>query len=102
MTQCSSSLRCIVRGSLAWQELGRCRDLDSDLFSPPLEHESPSQRHVRETAAKAVCGGCPVRAECLAWALASDERLGVWGGKSERERQALVRVHGQPALRRVG
>jgi WhiB family transcriptional regulator, redox-sensing transcriptional regulator len=91
-----------VRGSLAWQELGRCRDLDPELFYPPIEHESPRQRHSRETAAKAVCGGCPVRAECLDWALASGERFGVWGGMSERERHALVRGHGRPALRRVG
>jgi WhiB family transcriptional regulator, redox-sensing transcriptional regulator len=59
------------------------------LFYPPLDSETPHQRHAREMAAKAVCGGCPVRVECLAWALASDEQLGVWGGMSERERQLL-------------
>jgi WhiB family redox-sensing transcriptional regulator len=90
-----------VRGTVAWQERGRCRDLDSDLFYPPLEHETPRQRHARETAAKAVCRGCPVRGECLAWALASDERLGVWGGKSERERQMLASHRRHPASRHV-
>ena len=75
---------------LSWQERGRCRDLDVELFYPSSDDESLAQRHLREAAAKAVCGGCPVRAECLAWALASGERFGVWGGKNERERQALA------------
>ncbi len=47
--------------------------------------------------AKAVCAGCPVRAECLEFALANDERWGVWGGTSERQRRAMraVRVRGR-------
>lgn len=43
-------------------------------------------------AAKAVCAGCPVRAECLEFALANDERWGVWGGTSERQRRAMRAV----------
>lgn len=44
--------------------------------------------------AKAVCAGCPVREACLEFALANDERWGVWGGTSERQRRAMrvVRV----------
>jgi WhiB family redox-sensing transcriptional regulator len=76
--------------SLAWQDRGRCRDLDTDLFYPPLDSETSLQRRAREAAAKAVCEGCPVRVECLAWAIASNEQLGVWGGLNERERQLLV------------
>jgi WhiB family transcriptional regulator, redox-sensing transcriptional regulator len=45
-------------------------------------------------AAKAVCAGCPVRAECLAYALAED-LAGVWAGTSERERRAM-RVRSTP------
>ncbi len=40
-------------------------------------------------AAKAVCAGCPVRDECLDYALASRQRFGVWGGMSEQERRRL-------------
>lgn len=91
-----------MRDPMAWQERGRCRDLDTELFYPPLESETPRQRRERESAAKAVCSGCPVRGECLAWALASDERLGVWGGKNERERELLAGHGGRRTLQRVG
>ena len=41
--------------------------------------------------AKAVCSGCPVRVECLAYALAEPQLQGVWGGTSDTERRALRR-----------
>ncbi|MEV8321276.1 WhiB family transcriptional regulator [Streptomyces sp. NPDC059900] len=41
--------------------------------------------------AKTVCSGCPVRTECLAYALDSRIEHGVWGGMTERERRALLR-----------
>ncbi|WP_028659764.1 WhiB family transcriptional regulator [Nocardioides insulae] len=41
--------------------------------------------------AKAICHGCPVRAECLAEALDNGIEWGVWGGMTERERRALLR-----------
>ena len=39
--------------------------------------------------AKAVCAGCPVQSECLAFALQNPQLQGVWGGTSETERRAL-------------
>ena len=60
-----------------------CRGMDPDLFFPSSSGEVK--------AAKAVCAACPVRAECLEYALANAERLGVWGGTSERERGRLRR-----------
>ncbi len=42
--------------------------------------------------AKRVCAGCPVRVECLEYALVTDQRWGVWGGTSAFERRALSRV----------
>jgi WhiB family redox-sensing transcriptional regulator len=41
--------------------------------------------------AKRICAACDVRDACLAFALAGDERYGVWGGLSERERRILKR-----------
>lgn len=42
-------------------------------------------------AARTVCAGCEVRSECLAYALADDTLVGVWGGTSENERDRLRR-----------
>ena len=64
-----------------WWFAGLFAQTDPELFFP---EKSGSTR-----AAKAVCTGCPVRAECLEHALAHDERYGVWGGTSERERRRL-------------
>lgn len=44
-----------------------------------------------QNRAKAVCLGCPVRAECLADALDNRVEFGVWGGMTERERRAVLR-----------
>ena len=41
------------------------------------------------TTARAVCQSCPVRAECLAYAMADEDLAGVWGGTTERERKAM-------------
>jgi WhiB family redox-sensing transcriptional regulator len=65
-----------------WSEQGLCRTVEPDA----LFVEGAAQNR-----AKALCGGCSVRTECLAYAL--DERIefGVWGGMTERERRALLR-----------
>jgi WhiB family redox-sensing transcriptional regulator len=66
---------------------GLCAQTDPEAFFPEKGGS------VRD--AKAICRRCPVIAACLDYALASDERFGVWGGMSERERHALRRE--QPA-----
>jgi WhiB family transcriptional regulator, redox-sensing transcriptional regulator len=48
--------------------------------------------------AKALCRRCPVRAECLDYALAHDERFGVWGGLSEQERHQLKQLTNRKTL----
>ena len=58
------------------------------------QKSSPDELFVRgaeQHKAKAVCGACPVRAECLAEALDNQIEWGVWGGMTERERRALLR-----------
>lgn len=79
----------------AWRELGLCSQTDPDVFFP---EKGGSTRE-----AKLVCGRCEVKWECLEYALAHDERFGIWGGLSERERRKRkdeYRRHGQ--LRRAG
>jgi WhiB family redox-sensing transcriptional regulator len=68
-------------GELAWQAEALCAQTDPEAFFP---EKGGSTRD-----AKKVCGSCTVRAQCLEYALANDERFGIWGGLSERERRRL-------------
>ena len=67
--------------ALAWQADALCAQTDPEAFFP---EKGGSTRE-----AKRVCEGCEVRSECLDYALANDERFGIWGGLSERERRRL-------------
>lgn len=73
------------RPSWAWQDDAACRGEDLALFFG-TEGERPPARDVRERKAKAICGQCPVRNECLDFALTRPEKDGLWGGLSEDER----------------
>ena len=67
----------------SWQERALCAQTDPEAFFP---EKGGSTRE-----AKKVCLGCEVRADCLEYALLHDERFGIWGGLSERERRRLRR-----------
>jgi WhiB family redox-sensing transcriptional regulator len=66
---------------LAWQSDSLCAQTDPEAFFP---EKGGSTRD-----AKKICTSCEVRAQCLEYALANDERFGIWGGLSERERRKL-------------
>ncbi len=70
----------------AWMLEARCLDADPEAFFP---EKGGSTRE-----AKRICAACPVRVECLDYALRNDERFGIWGGLSERERRRAKRVTG--------
>lgn len=77
--------------SVEWQEHGSCKQADGALFYPPSNRfEHKPDRQAREAQAKRICAGCPVRAECLEWALTTREPHGVWGGASESERRNMI------------
>jgi WhiB family redox-sensing transcriptional regulator len=65
-----------------------CRGVDPELFFP-VGTSGPAVEQA--TAAKFVCGSCPIRSACLAWALETGQEAGVWGGASEDERRAMRR-----------
>lgn len=69
---------------LAWQADALCSQTDPEAFFP---EKGGSTRE-----AKKICSQCTVRSECLEYALANDERFGIWGGLSERERRRLKRI----------
>lgn len=67
-----------------WMRRAACRGRPADEFVLP---HAPSRARARR-----VCGGCPVREDCLAFALADPDLMGVWGGTTERERDAMRRA----------
>ena len=69
--------------ALSWQSDALCAQTDPEAFFP---EKGGSTRE-----AKRICESCEVRSECLEYALENDERFGIWGGLSERERRKLRR-----------
>ncbi|WP_330460826.1 WhiB family transcriptional regulator [Streptomyces sp. NBC_00820] len=74
----------ITPAAPTWQAQALCAQTGADFFFP-----EPGSS-VRE--AKRICGMCEMRSACLDYALDNDERFGVWGGLSEKERLALRRT----------
>ncbi|MGP3917711.1 WhiB family transcriptional regulator [Nonomuraea sp. 10N515B] len=69
----------------SWMSWGLCAEVDPEVFFPE-RGESPRR-------AKVICAGCPVRQECLDYALAEEIQFGVWGGLTLLERRRFRRVH---------
>lgn len=69
---------------LAWQSDSLCAQTDPEAFFP---EKGGSTRD-----AKKICTSCEVRTNCLEYALKNDERFGIWGGLSERERRKLRKL----------
>ncbi|GAA4482617.1 WhiB family transcriptional regulator [Microbacterium panaciterrae] len=71
-------------GDWRWDAL--CAETDPEAFFP--------LKGGTTAPAKAICARCTVAAECLAYALLHDERFGIWGGLSERQRRRMKRAGG--------
>jgi len=68
---------------IAWRSLGACRGLDPEIFFPETAEQL-------ERAMK-ICDGCGVRVACLEHALARREKVGVWGGTTDKDRRRIIR-----------
>lgn len=73
-------------GMLSWQEEALCAQTDPEAFFPEKGGSTREAKHI--------CRMCGVREQCLQYALDNDERFGIWGGLSERERRRLKRQAG--------
>ncbi len=74
-----------------WRDSARCRGADTELFFPGKDSILPEE-------AAALCAACPVRGDCLEWALGHPQ-YGVWGGTTRDDRHA-TRRRGQRKTRR--
>jgi hypothetical protein len=75
-----------------WQARALCAQTDPEAFFP---EKGGSTRD-----AKRICARCEVKENCLQYALDHDERFGIWGGLSERERRKIKRQAREAARRR--
>lgn len=66
-----------------WRDEAKCKGLNPELFHPGRGEDSYQ--------AIAVCAGCLVIEQCLEYAMANSIKVGIWGGKSERQRRMLRR-----------
>jgi len=76
-----------------WWQAAACRTADPDIFFPVSAH-GPGEDEIAQ--AKAICATCPVRRQCLQFALATHQVHGVWGGTTEEERR--LHLHTQPVV----
>ncbi|MDP3711716.1 MAG: WhiB family transcriptional regulator [Mycobacteriales bacterium] len=74
-----------------WRASAQCRRDNAVHFFAPAHFERKDEKDAREGAARALCQLCPVRVECLDYALAVEEPHGIWGGMNEFERRRLLR-----------
>jgi WhiB family transcriptional regulator, redox-sensing transcriptional regulator len=86
---------------MEWLRSAACVGEDPELFFP-VGTSGPALRDV--AAAKQVCSHCPVTGECLDWALAGAQEMswgtsGIWGGLSEKERDAMMRATGRRGVK---
>jgi WhiB family redox-sensing transcriptional regulator len=93
----TATTRHATKPATNWRADAACARVDPELFHPTGQPRTVLRR-VKQ--AKAICRGCPVRLDCLRWALDTKEDSGVLGGLSEEERMEL---HGRrPRRRKVG
>jgi len=73
------------REDVDWMREAKCAGMNRDIFFP--EYTFLTDPVVFDT-----CGVCSVRVECLAWAIATDQEFGIWGGLDEEQRRAIDRT----------
>ncbi|MFJ5263282.1 WhiB family transcriptional regulator [Streptomyces sp. NPDC088387] len=83
-----------------WREVAMCRGEEPDLFFP-IGAGTSGPTLIQTEEAKAVCARCPVRQQCLDWAVKVHPVDGIWGGTTESERRDLLRDPSASARLRV-
>jgi WhiB family transcriptional regulator, redox-sensing transcriptional regulator len=79
-----------------WWSHAACQYADPDLFFP-IAASGPALKQV--SGAKAVCARCPVRTDCLRYALDAGSLQGIWGGLNEEERRRLRQREAKARMR---
>ena len=88
MSILASSLA-LANAEYGWRQHAICRDTDPDLFFPV---GTTGQVLIQIDRAREVCNECPVKPDCLEFALETNQDSGIWGGTSEEERRTMRRA----------
>lgn len=87
---------------MSWTERAACKTRKDIEFVPVYEGAITAEWKANAAAAKAVCASCPVKADCLADALAHWGTAGIWGGTTEKEREGMVKPRIRVAVAACG
>lgn len=74
-----------------WADFAACKRLDDPGQVVFFEDEEDNRFYPYEAEAKAYCEVCPVKADCLDWAIRTEERYGIYGGMTFMERRKVLR-----------
>lgn len=74
--------------SLKWQDDAECAEIASEFFFPDEDNPIAGNYKVAER----ICAVCPVKVQCLEYAISNDERFGMWGGLKPKDRSRLAGV----------
>ena len=75
-----------------WRYRAACKGPQANAFFPPARFERKEEKRRRELRAKMICSSCAVQEDCLSYSLRIREQHGIWGGKNEQERRAILPV----------
>jgi WhiB family transcriptional regulator, redox-sensing transcriptional regulator len=94
--QTNGSSRLARWNDSAWRLDAACAHMDTLIFFPVGE-TGPVTGQVE--LAKKICASCPVREQCLEFAIATIQNDGIWGGTTEDERRLIKRARRAAARR---
>lgn len=78
---------------MAWRTLAACIGPQAVyFFAPSHRSERKDQKEIREELAKSICKVCPVIKLCLDEAISKQEKEGIWGGTTEKERRQMLGI----------
>jgi WhiB family redox-sensing transcriptional regulator len=80
----------LIQSTPDWHDEAICKGATKVFYPDANADKRESVRNINR--AKKICAGCPVRVECLEYAIENGEDKGVWGGTSERERRRMRKI----------
>lgn len=75
----------LVSPDTAWHQYASCKGMETSVFFGDGRVGGSKNRSVGKRNAISICKGCPVRIQCLKYAVLNNVEYGIWGGYDMRE-----------------